>query len=86
MLNGTQYARQKNGGTQGQNRAVRSTQGGGVSPSLQLVLSAYVAPVKCRPVLHHCVVIYFWSSGFMECMLFTFENRVPLMRKGVSVV
>jgi len=34
------------------------------------------------PVLHHCVVIFFWSSGIMKCtcMLFTFENRVPLMR------
>ena len=32
--------------------------------------------------LHHCVVIFFWSSGIMECicMLFTFENGVPLMR------
>jgi len=30
---------------------------------------------------HHCVVIFFWSSGIMECtcMLFTFENGVPLM-------
>ena len=29
-----------------------------------------------------------WSSGIMECtcMLFTFENGVPLMRKGASVV
>ena len=27
---------------------------------------------------HHCVVIFFWSSGIMECtcMLFTFENGV----------
>jgi len=41
-----------------------------------------------RPVLHHCVVIFFWSSGIMECtrVLFTFENGVPLMRKGASVV
>ena len=39
-------------------------------------------------ILHHCVVIFFWSSGIMECtcMLFTFENGVPLMRKGASVV
>jgi len=30
----------------------------------------------------HCVVIFFWSSGIMECtcMLFTFENGVLLMR------
>jgi len=28
LLNGTQYARQKKGGTQGQHRVVRSTQGG----------------------------------------------------------
>ena len=47
-----------------------------------------VAAVKYRPVLHHCVVIFFWSSGIMECtcMLFTFENGVPLMRQGASVV
>ena len=29
--------------------------------------------------LHHCVVIFFWSSGTIDC-LFTFENGVPLMR------
>jgi len=46
----------------------------------QLVFSAYVAAVKCRPVLHHCVFILFWSSGIMACMLFTFEKRNPLMR------
>ena len=46
------------------------------------LFSACVAAVKSRPVLHHCVVIFFWSSGIMECtcMLFTFENGVPLMR------
>jgi len=34
--------------------------------------------------LHHCVVVFFWSSGIMECtcMLFTFDNGVPLMRLG----
>ena len=37
-------------------------------------------------LLHHCVVIFFWSSGIMDCMLFTFENKVPLMRQGASVV
>jgi len=49
---------------------------------LQLVLSACVAAVKSRPVLHHCVVIFFWSSGIIKCtcMLFTFENGVLLMR------
>ena len=55
---------------------------------LQLVFSACVAVVNIRPVLHHCVVIFFWSSGIMECtcILFTFENGVPLMRQGASVV
>jgi len=45
-------------------------------------INYYVAAVKSRPILHHCVVIFFWSSGIMECtcMLFTFENGVPLMR------
>ena len=52
------------------------------------ISNACVAAVKSRPVLHHCVVIFFWSSGIMECtcMLFTFENGVPLMRQGASVV
>ena len=47
-----------------------------------------MAAVKSRPVVYHIVVIFFWSSGIMECtcMLFTFENGVPLMRKGASVV
>jgi len=50
------------------------------------VLSACVAAVKCRPVLHHCVInLFFWSSGTIDC-LFTFENGVPLMRQGASVV
>jgi len=30
-------------------------------------------------VLHHCVVILVWSSGIMDCMLFTFQSRVQLM-------
>ena len=44
--------------------------------------SACVAAVISRSVLHHCVVICFWSSGIMECtcMLLTCENGVPLMR------
>jgi len=49
----------------------------------QLVFSASVAAVKSRPVLHHCVVIFVWSSEeIMECtcIMFTFENGVPLMR------
>ena len=32
----------------------------------------HVTPQKrvlaCRPVLHHCVVIFFWSSGIIDCM------------------
>jgi len=38
--------------------------------------------------LHHCVDIFFWSSGIMDCtwMLFTFENGVLLMRYGASMV
>jgi len=50
--------------------------------------SICVAAAKSRPVLHHCVVIFFWPSGIMECtcMLFTFENGVPLMRQNASVV
>jgi len=29
-------------------------------------------------LLHHCAVIFLWSSGIMDCMLFTFVNGVPL--------
>ena len=29
---------------------------------------------------HVVLCVYFWSSGIMECMMFTFENRVPLLR------
>jgi len=36
---------------------------------LQLLLSACVAAGKCRPVLHHCVEIFFWSSRIMDYML-----------------
>jgi len=37
---------------------------------------------------NNCVVIFFWSSGIMECtcMLFTLEHGVPLMCCGASVV
>jgi len=34
------------------------------------LFSACVAAVQCHPVSHHCV--FFWSSGIMDCMLFTF--------------
>jgi len=44
--------------------------------------SARVSAVKYRSVLHHCVVIFFWSLGIMDCMVITFENRVPVMRLG----
>jgi len=37
---------------------------------------------KCRHVLHHCVVIIFWSSAIMDCMLITFKEIVPLVRLG----
>ena len=41
-------------------------------------------------VLHHCVhvIIIVWSSRIKECtcMLFTFENGVPLLCYGASVV
>jgi len=43
------------------------------------VISACVAAVQCRPVLHYCVVILLWFSWIMDCMLLTFDNRVPLM-------
>jgi len=54
----------------------------------QLVFSACVAAVKSRPVLHHCVVIFFWSSGIMECtcMLLKFEMESAHALGGVSGV
>ena len=36
--------------------------------------------VKSRPVLHHCGVIFFWSSGIMECTCMLFMDH------GVYVV
>jgi len=45
------------------------------------VLSACVAAVKCRPVLHHCVVIFFWSSGTIDC-LFIFEKWSSAHARG----
>ena len=53
---------------------------------LQLWFSACVAPVKCRPVLHHCVVIFFWSLRIMGCMLFTFEKWRFSYAPGASVL
>jgi len=52
---------------------------------LHLVFSAFMTAVQCRPVLN-CVVIYFRSSGIMDGMLYTFENRVPLMLRSVGGV
>ena len=59
---------------------------GGKSVFTMTVLTyvAYVAAVECRPVLHHCVVIFFWSSEIMDCMLFTFKNSS--YARGTSVV
>ena len=46
------------------------------------MFSTYVAAVICRPVLHHCVFIFFWSSAIIECMLFTFDNKSPARALG----
>jgi len=57
-------------------------------PRVYLLVKFKKVNLKSRPVLHHCVVIFFWSSGIMDCtcMLLTFENGVLLMRYGASVV
>jgi len=47
---------------------------------IKLDLGACVAAEKCRSVLYHCVIVFFWSPGIIDSMLFTFENRVQLMR------
>lgn len=55
---------------------------------LQLVSSACVAAVKCRPILHQCIVIFFWSSRIIDYMLVWLKNRVLLINasRGVSDV
>jgi len=37
------------------------------------VFSVCLAAVKCRPVLHHCVVILFRSSGIM-CIVYIWKK------------
>jgi len=57
--------------------------------AISFAMLIYLVYLTYCPVLHHCVVIFFWSSGTMECtcMLFTFKKKkVPLMRYGSSVV
>ena len=51
---------------------------------IQLVFSACVAAVKSRPVLHHCVVIFVWSSEIMECTCMLLSSAHAL--GGVSGV
>ena len=36
--------------------------------------------------LCHCVVLFFCCFGIIDCMLFTVEYRVLLMRYGATVV
>ena len=48
--------------------------------------SACVAAVKCRPVLHHCVVIFFWSSGIIDCMFVYIWKWSSAHALGASVV
>jgi len=38
--------------------------------------SACVAAVKQRDVIHHCIVIFQWTSGIMDCMLFSFKKTI----------
>ena len=41
---------------------------------LQLVFSTCVAAETCRLVQNHWIVIIFWSSGIIDCLLFTFKE------------
>jgi len=41
---------------------------------LQLMYSSCVEAVQCRTVLHHCVVIFFWSSGINDYMFLTLRS------------
>jgi len=29
-----------------------------------------MAAAKCRPILHHCAFMFFWTSGIIDCMFF----------------
>ena len=46
---------------------------------IQLVFNACLATVKCRSVLHHCLVIFSDHLGSWNMLLFMFTNRVSIM-------
>ena len=52
----------------------------------QIWLSSCVGGFKCRPTLHRCVVIFFWSSGIRNCMLIWFTKSFAYTLNGVQCV
>jgi len=55
-----------------------------VIEKLWMCLSSCVGDLKCRPMLHRCVVIFFWSSGIMDCMLIWFTKSFAHTLNGRS--
>jgi len=49
------------------------------------MFSACVTAVKGRPVQHHCVVIFVWSLGFIDC-IFDIKKSSTYAQGGVSGV
>jgi len=48
----------------------------GETDTLMNVIQLWMPHYVWHNLLHHCEVVFFWSSGIMAWMLFTFVNRV----------
>ena len=57
-----------------------------VIETLWMCLSSCVGAFKCHPTLHRCVVIFFWSTGIMNCMLIWFTKSFAHTLNGVGGV
>ena len=44
-----------------------------------------MAAVECRPVFYYYVVIFLWSSGIMDCVLFTFDRSCAMWRQWCCI-
>jgi len=53
-----------------------------VREGLQVTVRIFL---KYQPVIHHCVVILFWSSGIMDCLLL-FWKQISAHALALSVV
>jgi len=50
------------------------------------VYTGWAALVVRMTYVNYCVVIYFWSGGIIDCMLFTFEIEFRSWARGVRGV